>query len=91
MDAGDRERHNLEGLKDVEVTATGELGRIEVTTAQLRTLQVGDVLTVGRHCGPIEVRVNDVAIGMAETCVYNEMRSLRVTRLNDVAGDRREG
>ena len=51
MDAGDRERHNLEGLRGVEVVATAELGRIDITTAQLRTLRVGDVLSTGRDFG----------------------------------------
>ena len=89
MDAGDRERHNLEGLRGVEVVATAELGRIDITTAQLRTLRVGDVLSTGRDCGsggaPIDVRVNDVAIGKGEIGVVSEMRTLRVTRLNDAA------
>lgn len=71
---------NLDAILDIPVTIAMELGRTQITIANLLKLNQGSVVSLDRLAGePLDVTVNGTLIAHGEVVVVNEKFGIRLT------------
>ncbi len=71
-------------VENVAVDISVELGRKQVTIAEVRPIQVGDSITFDKLAGEaFDVRINGRAFAQGEVVVINNKMAVRLTRLID--------
>lgn len=80
---------SLDGLlRKIPVSLTLEVGRADVTLAELRDIHEGSVVELDKLAGePLDMKVNGTLIGRAEVVVSGENYGLRVLELYDLQLD----
>ena len=68
---------------DLPVEVVVEVGRLQVTGAQVLELGVGDVLTLDRPLGPVELRVGDRLIARGELVDVEGEAGVRLSEVFD--------
>lgn len=77
---GNLESRNLEGILDVPVTVSMEIGRTQLSIRNLLQLNQGSVVELDRLAGePMDVLVNGTLIAHGEVVVVNEQFGIRLT------------
>jgi flagellar motor switch protein FliN/FliY len=72
-------------LRKIPVTLTLEVGRADISLADLVNIGQGSVLELDKLAGePLDIKVNGSVIGRAEVVVAGENYGLRVVELNDL-------
>ncbi|MEE9343509.1 MAG: flagellar motor switch protein FliN [Gammaproteobacteria bacterium] len=71
---------NLDGILDIPVTISMEIGRTEVSIRNLLQLNQGSVVELDRLAGePMDVLVNGTLVAHGEVVVVNEKFGIRLT------------
>ncbi len=71
---------NLEGILDIPVTISMEIGRTNINIRNLLQLNQGSVVELDRLAGePMDVLVNGTLIAQGEVVVVNEKFGIRLT------------
>ena len=71
-------------LDQLPVRLMFELGRLELTLAELETLGPGHVFALGRdEHQPVDILANGKRIGLGEIIAVGDAIGVRVTRLGD--------
>jgi flagellar motor switch protein FliN len=71
---------NLEGILDIPVTISMEIGRTSINIRNLLQLNQGSVVELDRLAGePMDVLVNGTLIAQGEVVVVNEKFGIRLT------------
>jgi len=76
------EVHNLDLLKDVEMTLSVELGRREMSLGQILQVVKGSVIELEKLAGePVEILVNGRKIAEGDVVVIDEHFGVRISKL----------
>ena len=79
-----REKERLAHLGDVALTVSCELGRRQLELAEVRRLEVGSVIKLGKLAGEsYQVLINGQPFAEGETVVLGETICVRVTGMAD--------
>lgn len=71
---------NLDGILDIPVTISMEIGRTQINIRNLLQLNQGSVVELDRLAGePMDVMVNGTLIAQGEVVVVNEKFGIRLT------------
>ncbi len=77
---GDGSEVNLDGILDIPVTISMEIGRTNINIRNLLQLNQGSVVELDRLAGePMDVLVNGTLIAQGEVVVVNEKFGIRLT------------
>lgn len=83
---GERKRHDIELLSDVELNVKIELGRATMLIEEVLKLGEGAVVELDKLAGdPVDVLVNDRLVARGEVLVLNDNFCVRISEI--VAGD----
>ena len=78
--ADDGSEVNLDGILDIPVTISMEIGRTQINIRNLLQLNQGSVVELSKIAGePLEVMVNDKLIAKGEVVVVNDKFGVRLT------------
>src|SRR5262249_52384648 len=84
MNASVTEDNDLAALNELPVRLVFELGRLELTLAELEVLGPGHVFALGRdQHQPVDILANGKRIGLGEIVAVGDALGVRVTRLGD--------
>ncbi|MFH1570055.1 MAG: FliM/FliN family flagellar motor switch protein [Gemmatimonadota bacterium] len=76
----------LQRFGDVAVDLSCELGRRQLTLGEVRRLEAGDVVELGKLAGEaMEIRLNGLPFAEGEIVVVTDVIAVRVTGLATVA------
>lgn len=71
---------NLDGILDVPVTVSLEIGRTKISIRNLLSLNEGSVVELDRFAGePMDVLVNGTLVAHGEVVVVNDKFGIRLT------------
>ncbi len=71
---------NIEGISDITVTLSVELGRTKMTIRELLALEHGSVIELAEHAGsPLKIFANNKLIGYGEVVTVNDKFGIRIT------------
>lgn len=74
----------LQLLRDVQLAVSVELGRTELTVADVLELAVGSVVELDRAArAPVDIRVNGTLLARGEVVVVDDEYAVRVTEIID--------
>ncbi|MGB5855770.1 MAG: flagellar motor switch protein FliN [Oceanisphaera sp.] len=74
------ERRKLDGILDIPVTISMEVGRTQISIRNLLQLNQGSVVELDRLAGePLDVMVNGTLIAHGEVVVVNDKFGIRLT------------
>lgn len=80
--SGGRAAHHIDLLRGLEMNVTVELGRTELTVAEVLDLGPGSVIELDRIAGePVDILVNDRIIARGEVVVVDENFGVRVVEV----------
>lgn len=78
----DREVHNLDLLKDVEMTLSVQLGTREMSLGQILQIVKGSVIELEKLAGePVEILINGRKIAEGDVVVIDEHFGIRISKL----------
>ncbi len=74
----------LDGLQDVTVTVSAELGRVSLTIGEVLKLGVGSVLELHRSINePVDLMVQGVRLARGEVVVVDDRFAIRIREVSE--------
>ena len=74
----------LDGLQDVTVTVSAELGRVTLTIGEVLKLSVGSVLELHRSINePVDLMVQGVRLARGEVVVVDDRFAIRIREVSE--------
>ena len=81
------EAQNLDLLLDVEIPVSVEVGRAQMSLADVLKLVPGSVIALDKKAEePVDLRVNGKLVARGEVVLVDDVYGLRVTQIVDAAG-----
>ena len=81
------EAQNLDLLLDVEIPISVEVGRAQMSLADVLKLVPGSVIALDKKAEePVDLRVNGKLVARGEVVLVDDVYGLRVTQIVDAAG-----
>lgn len=81
------EAKNLDLLLDVEIPISVEVGRAQMSLADVLKLVPGSVIALDKKAEePVDLRVNGKLVARGEVVLVDDVYGLRVTQIVDAAG-----
>lgn len=79
-------REDLELLRSVRLSLRARLGEVEITLAELLSLEAGATLTLDRQLNePVELYLNEALVARGEIVAVDDRFGVRITEIGSVS------